>query len=358
MMSAIKLVEKECADVLSKSHHLLAELKNQKLLVTGGTGFMGTWLAETVAFLNDNYGFATRLVLLADNAHNFGAKAAHLATRKDLQLIEKDVRNIMELPGDVSYIVHAAGNPDSRQHASDPLKAMDVIARGTRAVLESASRLGDIKKILVVSSGQVYGAQPCDLERIPETYHGGPDCDSLLSVYPEAKRFAETISTAYRSQLRLPIVIVRPFAFVGPYQLLDKPWAINNFLYDSLNGGPIRILGNQNTVRSYMYASDMAVWLLRMLVAGNVGSAYNLGSPQGISLGRLAEKIAGQFTNKVDIVSDVPPNSNANRSRFVPSTTLAETALELTHTVAIDEALQKTIAWHRETGATGRRSRQ
>ena len=75
-----------------------------------------------------------------------------------------------------------------------------------------------------------------------EKYRGAPLCNSITSVYAEVKRCAETLCTAYSSQYKVPIVIIRPFAFIGPYQFLDKPWAINNFLRDGIAGGPIRIL--------------------------------------------------------------------------------------------------------------------
>ena len=83
--------------------------------------------------------------------------------------------------------------------------------------------------------------------------------------------------------MRLPIVTVRPFAFLGPYQLLDRPWAANNFIRDSLLGGPIRIQGDGQSVRSYMYPADMALWLLTIFPRGSVGSVYNVGSPNGIT---------------------------------------------------------------------------
>lgn len=342
----MKIIKQDCEESLRGDVTMLSSLKGECILVTGGTGFMGTWLAEIISFLNDNHGFNTKLILLSRQTHNFSLKAAHLVNRKDITLIDKDVRNLLEIPGEVTYIIHAAANPDNRQHSSDPLTVMDVIAKGTESVLAAASRINRLRKLVNISSGLIYGSQPLDLDAIPESFKGIIDCDSIISVYPEAKRFAETLCVAYRSQFKLPIVTVRPFAFIGPYQLLDKPWALNNFLRDSLFGRTIRILGDEETVRSYMYASDMAVWILRILIDGIVGVAYNIGSPYGITLRHLSEKIAGNFPIPPRIVSS-SPTGNSRRSRFVPDVTLAQKTLGLTLKIDIDEAIKRTIYWHK-----------
>ena len=340
------IVLQDCDTVAGSSQQLLSSLKNEKVFITGGTGFVGSWLAELIAFLNDSHGFGTSVTLVSRRASGFKLPAAHLAARSDIKIVENDVRNLMDIPNDISYIIHAAGTPDNRQHVSDPLKVMDAISRGTDAVLAAASRLTNIKKILNISSGLIYGAQPYTLEKIPETFLGGPSCDSIIAVYAEAKRFAEILCTAYRNQFKLPIVVARPFAFLGPYQMIDKPWAVNNFMRDSLSGGPIRILGNDNTVRSYMYAADMAFWLLRILAAGVPGMAYNVGSEKDITMKELAEKIANKFPKKIDIISEVSTNKNADKSRFVPDTQRARETLGLCETIELDDALRRTLLWY------------
>jgi len=96
---------------------------------------------------------------------------------------------------------------------------------------------------------------------IPESFVGAPVCSSASSVYAEAKRYAETLCSAARSQAQLPTITVRPFSFVGPFHAVDKPWAVDNFIDDALQGSPIRVLGDGQTVRSYMYGADLAFWL-------------------------------------------------------------------------------------------------
>lgn len=334
-------IEKDCAEAANSSAITLSALKRQTVFITGGTGFVGIWITELVAFLNDNHGFNTNLILLARNAYNFTEKAPHLALRKDIVLVEKDVRDSIEIPEEVTFIIHGAASPDNRQHVLEPLKVMDVIVKGTDSILFSATRLPQLKKILNISSGLIYGRQPLELDSLPETFIGGPDCNSSASVYSEAKRYAETICSAYRSLYKLPIVIARPFAFIGPYQSLDKPWAINNFIRDALMNYPIRIIGNGKPVRSYMYPSDMAVWLLRLLTDGKPGLAYNVGSPYGISLKELAEKIKELSHAKSEIIIK---HMNEDTSKFIPDVRLAK-ELGLDITVKTDETIKRSINW-------------
>jgi len=341
------IVRQDCENLVAKEpDSLLKDLRGRTIAVTGGTGFFGVWLAELVACLNDTRDFGCRLVLIARRPQLFQAKAPHLAKRDDVATLAQDARTLIELPPETSYLIHAAGSPDSRLHASDPLQTIDTIVNGTSSVLTAAARLPKLQKILLVSSGLIYGKQPWEMEGIPESFMGSVDCSAAISAYTESKRMAETIAAAFRSQHRLPIVNVRPFAFIGPYQLMDRPWAINNFIRDGLRGGPIRILGDGASVRSYMYPSDMAFWLLRFLESGTPGRNYNLGSPAGISLKDLAEKIAACFPRKIKVECRFLTNEVARRSRLVPDVTLAREALGLSLTVDLDTAIRRTILWN------------
>ena len=335
-------VRENCAEVIDQSAAKLDKLKDQKLYITGGTGFIGTWLAEAVTYLNDKYNFNTRLVLVARNIEPFQEKAPHLALREDIQLISSDVKNVDTIPEDVTYIVHAAATPDNRQHMSDPLSVMENITKGTAALLDSAEKLSGVRKILNISSGQIYGRQYGMVDKIAENYVGALNCNAITAVYPEAKRYAETLCCAHWSLCKIPVVSARPFAFVGPYQNLDKPWAINNFIRDALMDNTIRIIGNGLPVRSYMYPSDMAFWLLRILIDGNPGVAYNVGSPDGITLKELAEKIKYYSNTKSEIIVK---NMNDDKSVFVPDDTLCRESFGLNVTVDIDETIKKSIDW-------------
>jgi len=338
----IDFLKKDCADAASWSIEMLGELKNQKILIAGGTGFLGSWVAEFIAYLNDNHQFNISLVILARNTDSFKDEKKHLGTRSDIQFISKDIRNINELPEDISYIIHAAASPDNRNHVSNPIETIATITKGTDNLIDCAFKLPDLKKFLYLSSGQVYGKSLPNKELISESDFGSFDCNKITAVYPEAKRMAEATCCAYSSQYKLPIVIARPFSFIGPYQLLSKPWAINNFINDALNNKTIRIIGSGDPIRSYMYPADFVVWILKILISGKNNSAYNVGSPLGISLKDIAEKII--HVAQTNVAIDIKFN-NHDLSHYVPDIAFCEKDLGLKINYNFEDTIRRSIAW-------------
>ena len=337
------MIKEDCSRVFTDPDRL-SSLRNESILITGGSGFMGSWLAEAITYLNDVHYFGIKLTLLARNMDAFTEKLPHLGKRSDIRTISKDVCDLVDIPSETTLIIHAAGTPDNRDHLSNPLEVFHTITNGTVQVLEASTRLSKLKKFLNISSGWVYGSQPKDLALIPETYLGGPNSFAAASVYAEAKRMGETICSVYKGQFRLPVINLRPFAFIGPYQLIDKPWAINNFINDALNGDPIKILGDENTIRSYMYPSDMVNWILTALCFGKSGLVMNLGSSEGLPLRDVAEKISACVPNETTVVTQTL-NRKSKHSIFVPDTSKARNELNLELTVPLDEAVQRTIEW-------------
>lgn len=344
-------VREDCRQALDGRSDALRALRGTTVLVVGGTGFVGTWLAETLACLNDDFGFDCRIVLLARGTERFAAARAHLASRPDVRLIRADVRHLPELPRETGWIVHAAATPDNRVHASSPVETMSAVVEGTAHVIRALDPLEDFRRLLYLSSGYVYGGQPWDLPAVPESFPGAPELGSASSAYSEAKRCAETLCASARSERRVPVAVARPFAFLGPYQPLDTPWAANNFLLDALSGRPIRIQGDGETVRSYMYASDLAYWLLRILTADEPGRAWNVGSPHATTLRALAELVAAQVKPAPEIRLHAASHGGVPRTRFVPDVSAARKTLGLEARVPLAEAVEKTLRWNRAHAA-------
>lgn len=345
MDSLRDMIFSDCHEVVGSSPEALEPLRNRLVFVTGGTGFVGTWIAEMITYLNDQHGFGTELVLMSREPDAFRRRCPHLAERPEIRLLGADVRNLVDLPTEVNFIVHAAATPDNRQHMSTPLAVMETISRGTANMLDAAVPLQNLVSILNISSGQVYG-KVGNSDTIKESANGALPCNSISSVYPEAKRYAETLCSAYWSTCKLPIVTARPFAFIGPYQSLDKPWAINNFIRDALSDNDIRIISDGMPVRSYMYPSDMVFWLLVMLVKGSAGRAYNLGSPHGVRLRDVAEKVKSYSNTRGEVVVK---DMHKDDSVFVPDNGRVAGELGLEVKVPIDEALQRSLRWFRGT---------
>lgn len=256
------LLKRDLTRVVADLEGKLDGLKESSIAVVGGTGFLGTWIALLIDFLNAEHGFNTRLILCSRSASEDFFESLPFRNRLGIQPYRYDVLSPAELPS-VDWMIHAAAIPDGRLHSSNPIQTISTLVMGTNNVLAAATRLNELRALLYVSSGLVYGESPSALPTIAEDGFGKLECNSLQAAYAEGKRAAESLCAAYRSQSRLPIVIARPFSLVGPFQPLDLPWAANNFMRDGLNGSTIRIQGDGEAIRSYMHGADFALWSLR-----------------------------------------------------------------------------------------------
>lgn len=324
----------------------LAPLRGGTLVVSGGTGFVGLWVATLCALLNDRYDYGIRLVLIARNEATLADKAPHLRGRSDTRFMAEDVRRLIDLPAETTWVVHAAGTPDNRFHVGHPLETVQTITEGTHRVLRAAERCGELRMIAHLSSALVYGSRSAEAGAIAEDQFGALDPAAVSSIYAEAKRCSETLCAAARGEIRVPSIIVRPFTFIGPFQAIDAPWALNNFLHAALNDRSLRILGDGRTVRSYLYGSDAAYTLLRMLTGARAGGIYNLGHPEGISLGDLAEMVVRKTGKPLEIRRDTG-GALLGVSRLVPDMGRCAREFGFKPAFTLSEAIDRALAWNR-----------
>lgn len=336
----------DCLRILDGRDIALDPLRQSELVVVGGTGFVGTWIAEMVSALNDGYQFGIKLSLISRSTDQFADRLPHLANRPDVSLIKSDVRQLGQFPPNADWVIHAAANPDVRTHASNPLDTASVIVDGTMSVMRTAERLSRLQKLLYLSSGLVCGAQPATANGVAENAQGAPAPDASF-IYPNAKRFAETLCSAARAQSRIPVLVARPFSFIGPYQSLDNPWAQTTFLSDALRGHHIRVLGDGQVVRSYLYGSDAAYWFLRILTAGQSGDVVNVGSPVGITLQDLAKEVAKNFEPSPEIMFNTAARTPGRSAQLLPDTTHAQNEYGLSVFTPLEESIKLTAQWHR-----------
>lgn len=320
-----------------------AELAGARILLTGGTGFYGSWLLESLIWAVETRGADVAVDVLTRDPDAFAARAPHLAGHRAVRLVRGDVCHLGPGLAAHTHVIHAATETRPDLYADAPLAMFDTIVGGTRAVLEHARACG--ARVLLASSGAVYGAQPPGLTHVPEDFPGGPDPLDARSAYGEGKRAAEALGALYGAVHGVPVVVARGWAFVGPYMAIDWHFAIGNFLRDALAGGPIRVLGDGTPYRSYLYAADLAEWLWTMLARGAAGRAYNLGSDDGRPLGEVARLVGAIAGVPVEIAR--APVPGAAPARYVPATRRAADELGLAPRVPLDEAIRRTLAWHR-----------
>ena len=337
--------------VLDAAGEDLRTLHGARLFITGGTGFVGSWLLESLLWANELYGLDATAVVLTRDPDGFARRMPHLAANQALSFVQGDVVDFDVPDGPFTHVIHAAAESSTRQNELKPLRMIDTVVQGTRNVLDAA-RSWDAASVLFVSTGAVYGIQPTDVEHLPEEWAGGPDPLSPSSAYAEAKRLGEQLC-AIHSRDGMNVKIARCFAFVGPYLPLDAHFAIGNFIRDGLAGGPIRVRGDGTPVRSYLYAADLAAWLWAILARGRAGRAYNVGSEDARTIAETAAVVAEAFAPP-PVVQMLGDASFGRGGRYVPSTGRARSELGVAETVTLADAVSRTVAWHRSGPGVGR----
>lgn len=319
-------------------------LRGARLFITGGTGFFGKWLLSTFAWANAAYELGANAVVLTRDASRFRTAFPQLASHSGVTFCEGDLRSVEFPSGRFTHVIHAATPTQPNLYEQQPEAMSELLIDGTRRLLEFARR-ADAQRFLFTSSGAVYGTQPPSITHLPEDYAGAPDHLDRRSIYAEGKRVAEHLCALYHHYHALPVTIARCFAFVGPYLPLDAHFAIGNFIRDGLRGGPVRVLGDGTPYRSYLYAADLMIWLWTILLRGVPGRPYNVGSDRDLTVAELARLVAGLFSTRVEIMQT--PRPGTPPARYVPSTQRAHDELGLKTWIPLEEAIARTILWHR-----------
>lgn len=337
-------LEQDLDDVLQQAIPVWPELRGARLFITGGTGFIGCWLLESLRYADQHHNLGVQATVLTRDPHAFQRKAPHLTDYPGFSFIAGDVCNFETPPGGFTHLIHAATDASAELNENDPRRMFDTVLEGTRRALDFAVEKA-VDRVLFLSSGAVYGRQPWEMERVAESWIGAPSCVDPRAAYAEGKRAAEMLCAIYGKQFGVKIAIARIFALLGPYLSLDIHFAAGNFIRDAMQGKPVIVNGNGLPCRSYLYASDLTVWLWHMLVRAEPGKPYNVGSDESVSIRDLAERISRVVGNGEFQVLGAP-DIGWNPGRYVPETSLIGRDLGLHKTVTLNEAIRRTALWH------------
>jgi dTDP-glucose 4,6-dehydratase len=326
--------------ILQHTEGLWQELAGAHFFITGGTGFFGLWLLETLAFAKQRLGLDLKATILTRDSKAFAQKAPQLANNAMFDWLDGDVRTFAFPQGEFSHIIHAAATSSK---SMQPREMLDTLVDGTRRVLDFAAQ-AKCKRLLLISSGAVYGAQPPELPRLPEEHPYAPDPVNPTSAYGEGKRIAELLCAISAQQQDILCVIARCFAFIGPHLPLDAHFAAGNFLRDALKDDTIRINSDGRSLRSYLHMADLMVWLITLLLRGKSARPYNVGSDEAISVANLAlhikELLGAQSAIRIrDKAAPTPPPC------YVPNIERARQELGLDVRIHLNEAIVRTATW-------------
>lgn len=336
-------------------HLLSAEwehLKNSHIFLTGGTGFFGIWLIESILWANEKNNCQIYLTILTRSQKDFlEKKAPHLKNNPYLSFIEGSASNfVMPLPSyehRFKYIIHAASENNIAGSPDWPEKHYREAMDGTHRLIEMA-KAHQSKGILITSSGAVY----IPVDRINENGlsiegpNGVDDFTSEKMIYGQSKRMMEMVAVVAAKSYHFQALIARCFAFLGPYLPIDSNYAAGNFVRDTLLRKKVVVSGDGTPLRSYMYPVDLVVWLLKILVEGKNGVPYNVGGDEIVSIGDLARRVSTVGENPAGYEIRGVPLPNAKPSCYLPSLERVKSELNVKVTVDLDEAIYRTLKWH------------
>jgi nucleoside-diphosphate-sugar epimerase len=335
----------EIRDLISSAAAPLRKLAGASILITGATGWFGTWLLDFLCAADDALSLRIRLTAVSREPADFLERLPQFRADPRLAWIKSDVRRLNGVAQEFSHVIHAATQSSAKATALNDQEQFDTIIEGTRRTIACAGRR--CRSFLLVSSGAVYGPATADTPRFMDGQSGGPDPSLTGSGYAEGKRAAEQLG-AIAAAMGTPVRIARCFAFVGPHMPFDRHFAVGNFIADAVHGRPILIKSDGMAQRSYLYMSDLMRALVLILVDGAVGRTYNVGSEHALTIKELAD-LVNLVAGGGGVV--LQGGKVAAGDRYVPDTTRLSTELGFEPAVPLTSAIARTAAWYRDMAA-------
>ena len=305
-----------------------------RILVTGGAGFIGSHLCERL--LADDHD-----VLCLDNFFT-GRRAniVHLLDNSRFELIRHDVIEPILLEVDQIYNLACPASPIHYQY--NPVKTVKTSVMGMINMLGMAKRVR--ARILQASTSEVYGDPLVHPQ--PEEYWGNVNPIGLRSCYDEGKRIAETLMMDYHRQNRVDTRIARIFNTYGPRMLEDDGRVVSNFIVQALRGEPLTLYGEGNQTRSFCYVDDLVGALIKLMNVADLHDPVNLGNPGEFTIKQLAEEVVRICGSKSGVKYLPLPQDDPKQRK--PDISRAQKLLDWNPTVALDEGLQKTVAYFKK----------
>lgn len=333
-----QIIDEDCYNIVKLAPCDWNKLRGKRIFLTGGTGFFGKWFLHSFLHINRKLRLDATMVVLSRSPQKFLKAYPYFMNNKELSYIQGDVRDFIFPLDTFDIMIHAATPASAKLEAENPTEMYSIIVDGTKHTLEFAKKSG-VKRIILISSGAIYGPQPPELGHIAGTFPPQP-----VTAYGRGKYEAEKLCLSSG----IDSVIARCFAFVGPYLPMNIHYAIGNFISDALNGRNITVKGDGRPYRSYLYAADLMIWLWTILLAGQTGEAYNVGSEVEVSIAELAHTVSRcvdpsigvRTLGKVDPVIPAP--------RYVPSTGKARKELKLDLHYNLETSIRRTAEWAQE----------
>ena len=320
------------------------ELEGKTVLIAGGKGFLGTYFVNVLNYINETLSTPMKIVII-DNLITSKDKKNNLGP--NVTLLKQDISEGFDFPDELHYIIHAASIASPPTYRKFPIKTVDVNYQGTRNLLEIA-RKKKIKSMLFLSSSEIYGDP--EVVPTPESYQGKVSCTGPRACYDESKRLAETISTLYFQQYKIPVKIARPFNVYGPYLNLNDGRIIPDFMGSAIEKSEIVIHSDGSPTRSFCYVSDAIRAFFKLLFSNHDGIICNVGNDEEISVSGVAEMIQKTIEKPISIKtikSNDPNYTKDNPQRRCPDLSLIKKSVNYTPRINFEEGLKRVYNWYK-----------
>jgi dTDP-glucose 4,6-dehydratase/UDP-glucuronate decarboxylase len=344
------VIAADVAEISERAAGDLAFFDEKVVLVTGGAGFLPAYLVDVLAARGKS-----RLVVADNFATGLPSRLAHLAGHPQVEIRTLDVSQPFAVDPETRVIVHGASIASPPAYRRFPLETIEVNAMGTWRLLGAAAGLS-LDAFVLLSSSEVYGDPDPAFVPTREDYPGRVSFTGPRACYDESKRLAETLAMTYFRTHRTPVRIVRPFNVYGPGLRLDDGRLVPDLARAALEGRDLVLLSDGTPKRSFCYITDFMVGFLRVIAAGESGSAYNVGRDREVSVRDLADalaRVAGGSRVRVQ-TSDDPDYLADNPQRRCPDLGRLRALGGASGDVSLDEGLRRYLAWARETDELGR----
>ena len=305
------------------------------IVITGGSGFVGSYLCENL--INDGHKIIVIDNLLTGSKENIN----NLIGNENFSFIEQDVQDHIEIKDDVDYVLHFASAASPKAYTEHPVNTLKAGSVGTINTLGLAKKHS--AEYLLASTSEVYGDPLISPQN--EEYWGNVNPNGERSMYDEAKRFAEAAVATYSRSYDLKTKIVRIFNTYGPRMQLNDGRVVTNFIVQALRNENITIYGDGTQTRSFSYVEDTVAGIISLMNSTEY-DVFNIGNPNEMTVGQLAEKIIKLTDSTSEIKYLELPNDDPKQRK--PDITKAKTKLNWEPKVNLDEGLAKTITWVEE----------
>ena len=352
----LDLIREDLAPVFTR-------MAGNRLLVTGGAGFLGYYLVQAVTDWNRDRPVGDRVDLTVCDNFKRGAPDWLGAIEREgsARMVVADVSQ--PLPRDLGpfdFVIHAAGIASPMVYRRFPLETMDANINGLRQLLEAARAQADqgrpVKGFLFYSSSEIYGDPVPEAIPTSEDYRGNVSCTGPRACYDESKRYGETLSVVFARTYGVAVTIARPFNNYGPGLRIDDGRVIPDFARCILAGKDIVMHSDGSPTRTFCYSADAICGYYRVLVLGRPGEAYNVGveSPE-ISMRDLADSLIAEgrslFGYRGRLVTAPSAEKEYlvdNPQRRCPVITKARTEIGYDPKVPLREGLRRSLRWYAE----------